>query len=863
MRSHHPTSDSGARSASEPGSWIDAHAASRPLPHPAGPDPGPQRDPPQLRAAGERRPPPAPAGRAILTAVALGIVYFLLSQLGYLAAFRGDVASPVWPDAGITLWVVWRWGVRFLPALAIADLLSNLKQGQPWGAGIGMALAAILEPTLAALLLRRVAAFDARLERVRDVIALVALAAVLSTAVGATLGAASLCWGAGLPWSEFGRQWRLWWAGDLIGVATVAPVLLSWTTGARSPTGSRRAELAALAFATVIVAFTVFGGAVRHHLPIGFLLFPVVVWSALRFGPRETSIALFLIAIVAVWGTLRGAGPLGGMAPSIALLVLQSFVLVLSATGLVFAAASATRRRSDEETRSALSLLSATLDSTADGILVVNTAGTIRTYNRRFVEMWRIPDHIVASRDDRKAIEFVLSQLADPELFLSKVEELYARPSAESFDVLVFKDGRIFERVSLPQWEGGRSVGRVWSFRDVTAQRRLEHELRHSQKMEAVGRLAGGVAHDFNNLLTVVLGYCEMLVSRARHDDTLSGGLREIRRAAERAATLTRQLLAFGRKQVLEPRVLDLNTVLRESEPMLRSVVGEKIEMTSLLEPGLGRVRADPGQLQQVILNLALNARDAMPTGGRLTLVTAGVELDEQGVRGQLALQPGRYVTLAVTDTGVGIDPAAQVHVFEPFFTTKEGGKGTGLGLAMVYGILKQSGGDIALTSEPGHGSTFKVFLPWVDEPAPEEPVAPIRPRGHGREAVLLVEDEDGVRRLERLALESQGYLVLEATRGSEALEMATRFTEHLHILVTDVVMPGIGGRELADSVRGIHPEARVLYLSGYADDEVLREGVRQSVAAFLDKPFSPETLVARVREVLDAEEPSPATPRP
>jgi PAS domain S-box-containing protein len=388
---------------------------------------------------------------------------------------------------------------------------------------------------------------------------------------------------------------------------------------------------------------------------------------------------------------------------------------------------------------------------------------------------------------------------------------------------------------------------------DVTEQRALEERLRQTQKMEAVGRLAGGIAHDFNNLLTAILGSVDFLRRALGPDHPEHAETEEIQKAAVRAADLTRQLLAFSRQQVLAPKVLEGDALVANLEKMLRRLIGEDVELRFAAKAPRAAVRADPGQLEQVIVNLVVNARDAMPRGGRLTIETSTVDLDAAYAWEHGTVEPGRYVMLAVTDTGVGIDRAVQARLFEPFFTTKEFGKGTGLGLATVYGIVKQSGGYIWVYSEPGRGATFKVYLPRVEQA--DEPVAAPQPPARalgGTETILLAEDEAAVRNLARRVLEKHGYKLLLAATGRDGVQVAQQHAGPIDLLVTDVVMPEMGGRELAQHLTALQPGLKVLYLSGYTDDAIVHHGVLDAGVAFLQKPFKPDELARKIREVLD-----------
>jgi two-component system cell cycle sensor histidine kinase/response regulator CckA len=388
---------------------------------------------------------------------------------------------------------------------------------------------------------------------------------------------------------------------------------------------------------------------------------------------------------------------------------------------------------------------------------------------------------------------------------------------------------------------------------DITDRRQLEEQLRQAQKMDAVGRLAGGVAHDFNNLLMVINGYTEVLLEQLEKDSAMHHKVESIQQAADRAATLTRQLLAFSRKQLLELKVIDINAVIGDMERLLRPLIGENIELITRLSSETGHTRADAGQLEQVIMNLVVNAKDAMPDGGRLVLQSADVNV-RQGFSEHRFIQPGRYAVISVSDTGHGMDKETQSRIFEPFFTTKEKGKGTGLGLSTVYGIVKQSNGYVFAESEPGTGSTFYVYLPRVEESAEELAPAKSQPNeAGGCETVLLVEDEESVRELVRLTLSSRGYKVIEAENGECGLRASETFKDHIDILITDVVMPGIGGRELAKKLLTLRPGISVLYLSGYTEDAVVTQGALGPNTAFLQKPFTLQNLAKKVREVLRA----------
>jgi PAS domain S-box-containing protein len=487
-------------------------------------------------------------------------------------------------------------------------------------------------------------------------------------------------------------------------------------------------------------------------------------------------------------------------------------------------------------------------------IFVKTWDGRFTLANRAAAEIYgTTSEQLVGKRDadfnpNREEVERFLQD--DREVMTSRQPRFIAE---EPVTNSATGETRWFQTVKVPLVAAEGGVSQVLGVAtDITRRKQLEDQLRQSQKMEAVGRLAGGVAHDFNNLLTAILGHADLLLEGATEHDGHHADLTEIRRAAQRAAGLTSQLLAFSRKQILQPKVLDLNTVVTGMGTLLRRLIGEDIELRIVPAPGLGAVEADPGQLEQVILNLAVNARDAMPRGGKLTVETANVDLDEAYARQRVAVQPGPYVLLAVTDTGVGMNEHVKAHVFEPFFTTKAQGKGTGLGLATVYGIVQQSGGFIWVYSEPGRGTAFKIYLPRkAASPQELEPV-PTREGSHaGSGTILLVEDEAAVRKLASRVLEARGYTVLPAADGLQALDTVERHPGAIDLLITDVVMPQMSGRELADLVRPRRPATKVLYVSGYTDDAIVHHGVLDAGVMFLQKPFTPDSLARKVKEIL------------
>jgi two-component system cell cycle sensor histidine kinase/response regulator CckA len=1029
----------------------------------------------------------------------LAAVYFATAKLGLLAAVAQPVVSSAWPPAGVALAALLLFSVRLWPGVALGAFLLNASAGVSVAGAAGIAAGNTLEAVAGALLLTRVARFRPSLERIRDVLALILLAAVASTAVSATIGVLSLWLSGAISSAACRPLWLVWWSGDALGILVVTPLLLAWVRAPRrnGPLSLGRALEAGLLF-LILAALTVF--LFKNPFNYAYVVFPLAGWIAVRFGLRGVATATFVVAVIAVWWTVLGRGPFAAEeTPTQNLFLLQTFIGLLAVSGLVFAAVIAERKgaveaREASEQRYHDLVAFAPIGiyrSTSDGRLLEvndaflrllgygtaaevleldinkeiyfdsadrgrlieemdsrgNTADFEAQLRRRDGTPTWVRINSRAIRGDSGRIEYfegfvndmerrkeaeealrqserrfssvfhatpVATSITDMETgrFLDVNEEFlrvlgYARQEVlkrplPELDIwadradwervvevlrtggspdqvetrLKTKSGMIrsviasfvkveiggspcilsafsdvterkltqadlrkseeryrllFENNPQPMWvfegrtyaflavneaackhygysrdeflgmtvleirppdevpallerlaDGSRDDLRVGTTRhrkkdgslidvettfhplvfdglsahlvlatDVTERRKLEQQLRQAQKMEAVGRLAGGVAHDFNNVLTAILGYADLLKSETGDRDDF---IAEIKKAGERAASLTRQLLAFSRQQVLEPKVLQFNALIENLENMLRRLIPEDVKLVTVLEPAAWKVRADAGQLEQVIMNLAVNARDAMPEGGTLTIETKNARLDASDAPEIETLRPGDFAMLAVTDTGVGMSAETQSHIFEPFFTTKGVGKGTGLGLATVYGIVKQSGGFIWVKSEPGFGTSFKIYLPRV-EATLDDSGSPKPPEGAagGSETVLLVEDEQAVRALARKLLERLGYKVLEAGNGTAALETARQHAGPIHVLLTDVVMPGLSGVDLAARVVALRPDTKVLFMSGYTNDAIVRHGLVHEGGHFLQKPFTPDALARKLREALHA----------
>jgi two-component system cell cycle sensor histidine kinase/response regulator CckA len=519
------------------------------------------------------------------------------------------------------------------------------------------------------------------------------------------------------------------------------------------------------------------------------------------------------------------------------------------------------RKQAEEALRSSEEKYRAILENLEDGYYEVDVAGNFTFFND--------PECRILGYSREELIGVNNRDYTDPET-AKKVYEVFNKvyktgEPVKRFEFEVIRKDRtrgfIEISVSLIRDAKGEGAGFRGIARDITERKReeeernaLQEQLSQFQKMETIGQLAGGVAHDFNNLLTVITGYTDLLLNSIKPNNPLYPDTIEIKKASEKAESLTRQLLAFSRKQALQPKVLDLNGLVSNMDKMLRRLIGENIQLVTVLTEDLGKIKADPGQIEQVIVNLAVNARDAMSDGGKLTIETANVKLDEQYTRTHISVIPGLYVMFSLSDTGTGITEEIKERIFEPFFTTKEKGKGTGLGLSTVYGIVKQSGGNISVYSEPGHGTTFKIYLPRADEDVESlKPTEVSTESFQGSETILLVEDEEVVQRVTAVILQNGGYTVLEATDGEEALRLVQEHNGNpIDLVVTDVVMPRISGVRLAKYLFALCPKIKVLYMSGYMDNALIQQEILKPGMPYIQKPFTPEDLARKVREVLD-----------
>ena len=794
--------------------------------------------------------------RMLLVAAA----YYVAARLGLRYATIGQSISLIWPATGVAIASLVVLGAGMWPAIALGAILANLGTDVPAATAVGIGIGNTLEAVLATWLLRRVAGPRPTLDNPAHVRAFVLAAAPLGALTAAILGVASLWITGTLATSALAGAVAVWWAGDALGALIVAPAILAWASPTPSQPDSRRViEVAAIciggALAIEVGVARVADISFLRQVDYQYLLFPLVVWAALRFGARGASLMTLTVAAVATFVTVRGGGPFVGVTQQATVVALSVYLGAVAVTGLVLAAvvrrerASATAALSRSDQRLALALDAARMGS---WYWAVDTG--VLSWDDHLRQMYGL----APGEDVTRYEEFIARVHPDDRAFVSDTVSRALESGGEldyEFRILVNDRPRVISDQGRVVCDAeGRPVYVTGVCMDVTERRHAEDQLRQAHRMESIGRLAGGVAHEANNQMSVVLGAADFLLRRSDLHEEARADVEQIRKAAERTATVTAQLLAFSRRQVLRPQVVSLNRVVSDWEAVLRRLMGEDFTVTLQLHPGTGWVMADAGQLEQVLLNLALNARDAMPNGGRLSVETFTTHLDEASARARpgVSIATGRYAALAVSDTGHGMSPGTVAQIFEPFFTTKPVGHGTGLGLSTVYGIVKQSGGYVWAYSEPGQGTTIKVYLPSaVEADAPVAGPAADPAPAHGR--VLLVEDNELVRQLTRRALGAAGFAVLEASSGEAALTLLRTSAPPVDIILTDVVMPGMSGRDLAEHARRIRPGVPVIFTSGYTDGEIIRRGLLDPADGYLQKPYTPTSVTQFVQRAIMA----------
>ena len=800
----------------------------------------------------------------------------LAGKIGLTLALLNSSATAVWPPTGIALAAVLILGPRRAwPGIFVgAFVLNQITAGSSW-TSLAIACGNTAEALVGGYLVDRFAGGSTGLSRIRNLVTFV-VAGFLSTTVAATVGVTALYLAGYATAAAYLSIWTTWWLGDVTGAMLVAPAVLLWHAEP-IPRWSRQQcfEFVLLAGTTFLVGWTVF---VTTNHPLTFLCIPVCVWAGMRFGQREASTMACTLSAIAVWGTLRGHGALASASLNTELLLLQGFVATAGIVGLlVGATVSESKRvareahRLNDELEERVQARTAELQKAYDQVArserrlqtiidaqpacvkLVSIDGILLDMNRAGLAMIGADDF--SKLEGRPVVDLVHQD--DRSRYL----EMHRAASSGSPGRMEFRmtglDGgeRLVDSRAVPfdtPVTGSGTQRAVLSVTtDITERKHLEEQLRQAQKMEAIGQLAGGVAHDFNNMLAIILGYSEMLTEQIGPDRLMGQDLREIKAAAERAAVLTKQLLAFSRKQVFSMVAVDVTRVVRSVEPMLQRLLGERITITTSLADDLVSVMADTAQLEHLLINLSVNARDAMPAGGLLTFTTANVTLDAAFTRDHPGAAIGSYAMLSVADTGIGMSPDVQARIFEPFYTTKESGRGTGLGLAAAYGTVKQLGGYIDVESRLGRGTTFTLYLPKTTRTAQTPGPAAAVSAHAGNETILLVEDEGGVRAFLKIMLQRFGYCVIEADSAEAALTLLKAHPAPVHLLLTDIVLAGMDGSQLATRITSERPNTRVLFMSGYARGLGSSAGGLDPGIHLLEKPFTAQMLLTKIRQLL------------
>jgi PAS domain S-box-containing protein len=777
----------------------------------------------------------------------LAAIYVLAGRLGFMVSAIDPVVSSVWPPSGVALAAMLLMGTRFWPGITIGAFILNFTGTMAPLPALVIAGGNTLEALIAAWLLTSVG-FRLSLERLRDVLALV-LAAIASAPASATIGVTVLAFARGTAEIPDWPIWATWISGDAIGIVLVTPLIISWAAGPPLRV-SWRDVIEASVLATLLIASAV----VLWQAPVSYVyaIFPLTIWAALRFGSRGAAAAAIAVSAVAVGYTVSGVGPFATSTPVNNLFSLQTFIGVLALTNLIIAAVIAERRAAESALRRSRQQHLDIVNYASVGVLQTDFEGKILLANPAIARIlgYEKPEHLIGMN----MADSVYYDSTQRDAIISRFDALGGGDAAEvqwrrkdGSPVWVDVHGRsVKDGVDVPYFEG--------FIYDLTSRKELESQFRQSQKMDAVGRLAGGVAHDFNNLLTVIASCTDFVLDDPTLGEEHRNDLGEVKKATDRATSLTRQMVAFGRTQVLRPSTIDLNDRVAELLPMLRRLFETTIDIRVEPAPDLWAVRADPGQIEQVLLNLALNARDAMSEGGTLTFATENCVVSAAPAgSGVYSENPGEYVLLRVRDTGVGMSEDTQRKIFEPFFTTKDVGKGTGLGLATAYGIVKQSGGYIKVRTALGEGTEFLIYLPRTE--AVPDKVAPPERRdiGPASGTVLLVEDEAAVRNALQRILIADGYTVITAGDGIEALKLFEAQKDEIDLLISDLVMPGMGGRELGRQCCLLRDKLKVIFISGYTRDSLLSQQTFDEGTEFIEKPFTRQAILDRIARVLRA----------
>jgi PAS domain S-box-containing protein len=803
------------------------------------------------------------------------ILYFLAGKFGLSLAFLNASASPIWPPTGIALAAALLLGYRVWPAVLAGAFLVNFTTTGSFPASALIATGNCGEAIIGAWLVNRIAGGMNAFNSLGGIIRY-SLAAVAGPAFSASIGILALRLNGLAAPTQILPVFFTWWTGDYISACMFTPLLVLFgrdAVRARSEYqirfNRRKAmEAVALCAAVFVTAKIAFGGVLPagfRNLPTEYICIPILIWACYRFGQRSALACVIIVAAISVQGTLSGFGPFSLEDQNLSLLLLQAYLGTISFISLFLGTLVAAKRKD----RIALEASEIRFRQLAENIREVFYVHDARLQGMAYVspafeELWGITAQALYEKpesfleavhpEDRARVEESMGRRLQGET--TQDEYRIVRPDGSvhwiSDRAFPVKDSRGTVR---------RITGLALDITDAMAAeanlRIAEEKLRQSQKMEAVGRLAGSVAHDFNNLLTAINGYGEVLLSKLDVGDRNRVYVEEIRKAGDRAALVTQQLLAYSRKQAAAPAIMNLNNVVMDLEKMLIRLLGENVRFKVELGADIFRIMADSGQIAQVVMNLVLNARDAMPTGGKLRLSTFNTELSGSESDFFLKPQPGSYACLVIKDSGMGMTPEVKTHLFEPFYTTKEKFQGTGLGLSTVYGIVQQSRGGIRVVTEPDKGTAVYAYFPRNDEDWTRSEAA--KPEGPGEtaaiaqqgETILVVEDEENVRKLVRHVLTAQGYTVLEASGAREAMFMHENHTGPIHLLLTDIVMSGKSGREVAKEFMELRPGIRVVYMSGYTDDNDFRKELEKTNAHFLGKPFAPSRLVQKIREAL------------